>query len=249
MKTLLERMEPSSSALLDWLRPEISPSLLEVIAQADYGMDEEAHLVALQSIHCTGIVPPRLEWVPGEVLELIRWSVPEDPSWKPGLEGLDGHRIRAFSCAILLIAAARPENCDGGENQTLVSLIDSTRVLGSEARRHTRSLVAWRIRETELEADDRPFFTFAILLLTVFLGGGEDPERELTALADEVVAEEANARKSRGCRDDLPDDWLLGITFFDLRHALWRKLAAEAANQIPSEKARMKFEEILRRLG
>ena len=145
--------------------------MLREIAEADYGMDADAHLKALDAIK-QGEMPAPMGWEPKEVLELIRWSEPEDSTWKPGSTGVRGHWMRLFSCAVLIRAAAEPEN-DGyftGEESTIIQLVDSAMKLGQEASLSALRFLCWRMRYRTLDEWDRPYFAVAILLLSVSLG-------------------------------------------------------------------------------
>jgi hypothetical protein len=106
--------------------------MLRQIAAADYGDRAEAHLAALIEIRAGASVPGRLDWVPGEVLELIRWSMPDDPAWAPGGQGERGHLMRAFACAVLLSGARLRVNREQslGYTDTLVQLVGSINALG-----------------------------------------------------------------------------------------------------------------------
>src|SRR5262245_51748088 len=110
---LVASFNASEMALINVLRPQINRSMLEEIAAADFGDDVEEHLAELERIHRTGENPP-VAWHPGEVLDLIRSSQPDDPSWRPGGQGERGHLMRAYCCSILLRMAALPENFEYG---------------------------------------------------------------------------------------------------------------------------------------
>ncbi|MEM1098746.1 MAG: hypothetical protein AAGH92_08150 [Planctomycetota bacterium] len=140
--------------------------MLREIAEADYGMDAAKHLNALKRI-VGGDRPAPLEWEPKEVLELMRWSQPEDPTWAPGSTGERGHWIRLFACSVLLRLGGEPENVDymTGEESTLIQLVDSAIVLGPKTVETALQLIAWRMRDCELYDEDRPFFATAIMLL------------------------------------------------------------------------------------
>jgi hypothetical protein len=148
----------------------VDDSMLREIAAADYGMDVEEHLEQLRAIK-NGKVPTPMEWEPKEVLELIRWSEPEDATWSPGSTGRRGHWMRLFSCAALLRAAAEPEN-DGyftGEDSTIIQLVDSAVKLGEKTSLVALKFLCWRMQYRTLDEWDRPYFAIAILLLSVFL--------------------------------------------------------------------------------
>src|SRR5262249_8338100 len=100
-----------------------------------------------------------------EVLELIRWSEPEDPAWSPGGHGLRGHWMRLFACtALVRFAPARPDEFDG-ECSTVAQLTSSAIKLGRPVASATASLLAWRFLAYPGRDDDAPFLAFAILLL------------------------------------------------------------------------------------
>ncbi len=166
----LNHLNPTSEELLNLVFKQVDASMLREIAEADYGMDADAHLKALSAIK-TGNVPAQMKWEPKEVLELIRWSEPEDPTWKPGSVGERGHWMRLFSCAVLIRAAAEPEN-DGyftGEESTIIQLVDSAMKLGADTSLAALKFLCWRMQFRTLDEWDRPYFAVAILLLSVFL--------------------------------------------------------------------------------
>ena len=68
--------------------------------------------------------------LPGEVLELIRWSNPEASVHKPDAAGRRGHHMRAFACAALLRTAMR-DGCVVAE-ATLAQCLVSAKALGHE---------------------------------------------------------------------------------------------------------------------
>lgn len=228
-QALLLPLLRSRQPLLSLLTPLITDEMLRTIAQADYGMNFDAHLAALRRIHAGEIWAP-LAWEPREVLELVRWSEPDDPNshWNPKMMGQTGHLQRAFACTALLLAAALPENRPlllGGENATIIQLIASLLTLGEAMQRAGARLLSERMMAFDLEADDRPFFALGILLLAATL-----PDREPAHLADLaawVLAEEARSRDKLTCFalwQQLSDQWLLGLTNFNTCHDRWQTL-------------------------
>lgn len=239
--SLLLGFAPDPDALLLWLRPCITDDMLAEIAAADYGMDYDAHLVALQRIRDEGVVFAPMGWEPKEVLELIRWSEPEDPAWRPGSTGERGHLMRAFCCAALIRAAAEPAN-DGyfsGENQSVIQLIASTLELGRSAQHAALRALTWRQMHAPADLDERPFFALGILLLAVALGLDSEGAM-LQRLCAWVVAEEAwsRAHTHPGIASDA---WLLGLTWFSLCENTWRdvgwRVLVEPAQPHPSSAA------------
>jgi hypothetical protein len=107
---------PAEDRLVIALGRQLDGSMIDDIARADYGNQFEEHRAAIVIMIAGGPVP-QPGWVPQEVLELIRWSEPEYPEWKPGGHGSRGHKMRAFCCAaqLRIIGAA---GHDGGDDIT-----------------------------------------------------------------------------------------------------------------------------------
>lgn len=212
--------------LMTLLSRQVDDSMLREIAEADYGLDCDEHLEALKRLRDRLEVQVPLNGIPREVLELIRWSEPDDPKWRPGRHGKRGHIMRAFACAALLRAAAEAGNSGyfEGENQTLAQLMASVLVLDRDVQVAAVRFLAWRV--SSVDGEDRPFFAFAILVLAAVLNGELFPQESLTLLADWVVAEEKRERETLQARYRSPSpQWLLGLTSYDMRHRVWRSLA------------------------
>jgi hypothetical protein len=234
-------VDAASDVLLDLVRQRLDDAMLREIAEADYGADVDAHLEALRRICDQGEIPAPMNWQPREVLELTRWSEPDQPDAKGNCTGTRGHTIRAFACAVLLRAAAEPANDNffDGENQTLAQLVASALVLGEDVQEATLRFLVWRVAKLQ-PGEERPFFAFAILLLATLLDGQRMTESRLARLAEWVASEEAREREHLAAF--LPpngEQWLLGLTFFSQQHDVWRRLArrlvAEASKLQSSE--------------
>jgi hypothetical protein len=221
---------PSPDALLTTAASLITDSMLQEISQADYGRSTHAHLAQLRSIRDASLLPSPMEWEPREVLQLIRWSQPEDPTWKPGSTGERGHIMRAFSCATLLRAAPDPAN-EGefrGENATLIQLIDSALYLGRGLPAAAASFLAWRAPLMPPDDTERPFFAFGLLALSLLVSPGALSPPDVDALVAFVEHTEALVRQNEYA--DVPatsNGSFLSLTSFDLRHSAWRALAAQ----------------------
>jgi len=230
-QTLLTPLLRYRQPLLGLLAPLINEEMLRTIADADYGMDVDAHLAALRRIHAGEMWTP-LAWEPREVLELVRWSEPDDPTghWNPKMMGQTGHLQRAFACTALLLAAALPENRTlllGGENATIIQLIASLLTLAETMQRAGARLLSERLLALDLEDDDRPFFALGILLLAAALPDTEPAH--LADLATWVLDEEARSRDylTRFAPwQHLSDRWLLGLTNYNSCHDAWQAVTA-----------------------
>lgn len=186
----LENLDPSDEPLLSIVFQHVDDAMLKEIAEADYGLGVDEHLQALKEIKA-GAIPAPMQWEPKEVLELIRWSEPDDPKWSPGSTGERGHWMRLFACTVLLRAAAEPEN-DGyfdGDDSTIIQLVDSALKLGEKTSNAALRFLCWRMRCRDLLECDRPYYAIAILLVAVLLAKWTQPmEQELveTAVNDEI---------------------------------------------------------------
>jgi hypothetical protein len=233
MYDLLTRLDPSETALLDWLVPHLDESHLREIAAVD-GWNEEAYFQALKPIYARQPLPVPLTWMPREVLELARWSEPDAPVWDghryvsatPHSRGTRGHLMRAFCCGVLLQAADTPETRGllSSENDTLIVFVESVLHLGKEASESALRFLAWRVLRIPKEFNETPFFVMALLLLCAALFEPDQDDTDLILLCEWVVAEEAHVRSY------LPDywaeeEWLLGLTHYGNCNEYWRRLA------------------------
>lgn len=187
----LDHLEPACGPLLELVNANVDESMLREIAEADYGMDAEAHLAGLRTL-VRGAVPAPLPWEPKEVLELIRWSEPEDPNWRPGSSGERGHWMRLFACTHLVRCMAEPENdgLDAGEESTIIQLMESAVLLGEETAIAALRLLAWRLTTGSPDSWRSPCWPLAVLILGLELGRcGADTTRYLVeaVMTEEVL--------------------------------------------------------------
>lgn len=171
----LQHLDPSPDHLFQLVFQYVDDSMLLEIAEADYGCDANNHLKVLMEIKA-GDFPDPMAWEPQEVLELIRWSEPEDPTWKPGATGERGHWMRLFSCTLLVHAAVKQEHSGYflGEESTIIQLVDSAIKLGPESSHAALRFLAWRMKYQTPDDWTSPYFAIAILLLAVSLGECSD---------------------------------------------------------------------------
>ena len=219
---------PDRLGLLIDLSSEIDDSKLVEIANADYGDDADEHLNQLKKIRDTQVFGTRLNWCPREVLELVRWSDPDDPDQKPGYRSQHGHLKRAFCCTALLCAGDIPENVDvsEGENQTIAQLLDSLRYLDNDTyTTKAAKLVAHRLMRLSERNEERPFFILALMILLLRM---KSSERLVGELAEWLLEEESRIRNSEWATcPDTDERWLLGLTHYDIRHNIWVQLGGE----------------------
>jgi hypothetical protein len=245
LKLLADR-PASERALLDLLRARMNKRIdLGAIAAADYGYDFEKHYSLLERIFDTGDVPATLDqWHPLEVLQLVSYSCPDDPEWRPGSEGERGHLQRAFACAVLL-RNPRDPLFDSDQNSTLAALLESCLFLGDEFVSALQAFIVIRLkngptpRDNPDEASGRAFFAlaFAILFCAAWLSmkntrtGKRRVEQYdqadflakmfvwLVDLGDRADAMNVHEMLRPG------SPWLLNSTCFNGRHDVWCSLA------------------------
>lgn len=221
---LLDLLHPSELVLRDWVAPQLDASMLKEIAQADYGVDVDEHLYALEELRSAGRLPEELDWRPQEVLRLTRWSTMDDPRLSP--EAVHRrHLMRLFSCLVLV----RVATADGSPVNSVTPLIESAVELGPDAVDAAAGYLAWcRLHEPGDWRDDqnsRPFLTLALVMLSSQLPQGNTPEllpwliatfvEELSAALDE----ENLLWSQRPVRD------LLKVTTMAENRRIWASLA------------------------
>jgi len=101
--------QPDANALLRAISRHVDDGMLEEIAAADHGICADAFLRELRPIRDRQFFTIPMDWRPRDVLELIRWSEPDDPRERSGRKGIRGHWMRAFACTALLRAGGEIE--------------------------------------------------------------------------------------------------------------------------------------------
>ena len=226
-QSILEYFQPSRDELLQRVSELVDDSMLREIAEADCGEDAEEHLACLCRLRDLGEVPSP-QFIPLEVLDLIKWSEPDIVNWKPGGIGQRGHIMRAFACAALLRMGCEPSDHDRyiyGENQALIQLVTSINILGKPFPLLTRRFLAWRLADFADNNEERPFFILALLLLALSVPP-RPSEADLESLLNWLMEDEQRIRESDWAH--LPENgetWLLGLTDYDLKHKGWKGMA------------------------
>lgn len=191
IERLLNQLEPDGDVLLQAISSHVTDEMLDWIARADYGDRRGEHYEALLQVREFGNFPNDLAWVPMEVLELIRWSEPEDPTWKPAGTGKFGHWMRAFSCAAILRAEHEPWNYpynDGSTDSTSIQLVLSLDALGIDLNREATRNFAWQLLKSDPGGDNDSIRGYGVALLRFALHLKPVlADGDLTALAQWVM--------------------------------------------------------------
>jgi hypothetical protein len=234
----LAAFTPNSEGLLRKVSELVDDRMLEEIAQCDYGEEAAEHLIELRKIRDTGEVPVPVQFCPLEVLALTRWTS-DTPTRTMGRRD---HVMRAFACSALLRIKGEPGNACAsieGENETLVQLLASLDKLGGGYHEEALQFLAWRLETLADDDEERPFFIYALLLLTLKTRAPVS-DSQLEGIVDWLIEDEDRMKRDDWkWRPAYRSHWLLGLTSSNQRHLVWaatghalRALAAEAA--IPS---------------
>jgi len=192
--SVLDAFAPNAYGLVRRISRRISDRLLDNIAVADYGHDADAHYAAIRKVRDGGPIDAPLLWVPKEALELRRWTEPDavNRSGREGeLAGLEGHWVRAFSCAVLMKAYGDPETGPlvDGESATCVQLIESCAALDEDVSREAMGALAWLLPRAKRDWGERNYVGIALLYVALKSKIDVAPEM-LEALARWLIAEE-----------------------------------------------------------
>ncbi|WP_284178435.1 hypothetical protein [Rhabdaerophilum sp. SD176] len=222
----LETFGPDSDALFEVLLPIVSADMLQEIAAADYGRDIEQHLAPLLQFRDHRIVPI-LNWHPLEVLELIQWSEPEQPEWKPGLAGIRGHYLRVFVCALLLRAYERPENqkLSLSFNETAIRLVDSLRAIDGPIVQEGVRFLAWcvcTLARLDQHAAEGPFL--ALALLSLVAPSDRYADDDVISLCQWIDKQVSALLQNQQHWTSHQGKWLLSTEPYDQSHGRWTEL-------------------------
>ena len=229
---------------MNWLAPLVEDSMLYKIAQADDQSRSAAEdFEMLKRIRDRLEIPVPIAKINTDALNIVRWSEPDNP--QRGYVGRcrDGHLMRAFTCAILLLAAAEPGNIGyiHSENDTVIQLFLSAIAIGEEAPTHTITLMAWRLIQLLhpiVEEKERTFFGIALLFLLIRQYEHNPNPEAIAALVKWVLREEERVRQldrqlPKEMRRKNFDYWLLGLTHFGQKHDAWKQAAQQFLFKLP----------------
>jgi hypothetical protein len=228
IQPFLASLHPDSEKLLAEISGHITDDMLREIALADYGQDEDRHLAPLRRLRDAGAVVEQPSWYPWEVIELIRNSEPDDPTWKPGSTGVRGHWMRAFASAALLQSYAPPWEYKGDPAQwseTLIQLIFSIRALPIDFAPSALRNVAWLSTHCDLEGEDEQVVFLGVGLLWLALRRNPPPsDRDLVELSKWIVRRESELAGQVSERFKVSDRWLLRTLGAGSSPAPWEAL-------------------------
>ncbi|MDR3425449.1 MAG: hypothetical protein P4M13_10335 [Alphaproteobacteria bacterium] len=220
----------SERSLFDYLCCKINPKIdLVKISEADYGMDAKEHYEKLFQIYSTGEMPRPLTWNPREVLELTKWSQPDDPKWKPGTYGERDHLQRAFSCCVLLVCADDYSH----EYSDLISrLIESCLVWGRDSLPLLEELILWKLLK---KADNEEYSFCALGYLLTYCLRRKKKDKDEAFLSElfrwfiECANLAAQSSDFSSCSPKyVGSSWLFASTPFEQSFDVWRSMIRKA---------------------
>jgi hypothetical protein len=227
LRTFLESLQPDQDSLLSELSEHITDDMLAEIAVADYGRDQEQHLVPLRLLRDKRLFVVPMHRYPCEVLELVRNS---EPDGRRGSSRVHEHWLRAFACAALFRSKEEPWNYAGdaaSPSFTLIQLLNSLEALPTDFTQNTVSLLAWKMLHSDLDREDEQTIYYGIGLLWLALHLSTSPsDQELIKLAEWIVCREEEIHRNRRWAFNR---WLLGIAN-DPPPSPWERLGLRLAN-------------------
>lgn len=195
---IVRALPPDADGLLRIVSSHVDDEMLREIAAADYGTRVDEHLAPLKALRDTGSFPESWRsWCPMEVVELIRWSQPDDPNWRPGRHGPRGHWMRAFATLCIL----RYRGQRGGEIEyentladSLAPLVVSLAALNEGLGSELAGFCAWLASrfDEDVVVEDAPTLAAAILIAALQLGFAMPSD-----MAEELALSAAEAAQDR----------------------------------------------------
>ena len=152
--TPLQRLELADDLLLVLNFDRVDDSMVVEMAEADYGDDEDIHLVALHQIR-TKNIPSPMQWHPVEVLGLTRWTEWDNLHLPDGAISKHKHWMCLFAFTALIWASLKPENYEynseywnhsDGKDSTIIQFLDSFLNPGEKTLLAALQLLGWQMQ-------------------------------------------------------------------------------------------------------
>ena len=188
---------------------------LAYIAHSDYGYEEKNNYKILKNILNRKQLPKKLEWVPREVLSLVRWD-----EYRNDIKSTQ----RVFFCSTLLLMASKnKESIDylEGQVENIIISIDCANILGKEKLEALFSvfeeiLSVITIKDFE---EDYLYFHLGFYLLAILTN---KTDLVIKNIIDKVFEIEKQMY-------DYPEEDILKYTCFDQKIIIWREYLAKHA--------------------
>ncbi|HEV7282437.1 MAG TPA: hypothetical protein VGN57_19700 [Pirellulaceae bacterium] len=209
-------------ALFDLVRAEVDDALLSEIAAADYGDRADEHFAAVAAMRTTGDVSRDLDWVPGEVMQLISYHRPDDPTYMPqATHGAAGHRMRLFCVTALLRNGGEGGSFWTGSDGHALAAFESSLRLGPPYIDAAVAFFAWLGNQFEPGDDSRTMAAFALVALWPYSSIAGRTHQAMKRLAERLYGPPAPSGL----------DWFVDRCFDRPR---WEDLLSAAADEARS---------------
>lgn len=216
---------PDPGQLFGEISAMVDDSMLREIAEADYGAWSAENYAVLCRMRDERFIPAP-DWVPKEVLELIRWSEPDDSHWRPGSPGRRGHLMRLFCCTSLLrMAGTQDFGLYIGFNETVAGLLVSLDALSIDLWSNAGSLLTWFLNRSAEIGDDGEDAFLGVAILLCALRSRQIADSSLVDLSAWIWEREKAAAALVGALDD--ERWLSRTSPHSLRWQAWQMLGEE----------------------
>ena len=201
--------EKKSKNIWDIFRELLLDSDLTYIAQSDGGYEEKENYKILKDIFNRQELPKKLEWIPREVLSLVRWD-----EYRNDIKSTQ----RVFFCSTLLLMASKNKESIGyldGQVENIIISIDCAHILGEEKLEilfdtFEEIISAITIRDFE---EDYLYFYLGFYLLAILT---KKSDTVLKNILDQVFQIEKKMY-------DYPQEDILKYTCFDQKIIIWRE--------------------------
>ena len=202
-------MKKKSKNIWDIFRELLLDSDLTYIAQSDGGYEEKENYKILKDIFNRQELPKKLEWIPREVLSLVRWD-----EYRNDIKSTQ----RVFFCSTLLLMASKNKESIGyldGQVENIIISIDCAHILGEEKLEilfdtFEEIISAITIRDFE---EDYLYFYLGFYLLAILT---KKSDTVLKNILDQVFQIEKKMY-------DYPQEDILKYTCFDQKIIIWRE--------------------------
>jgi len=259
-EAIIRLTHPSETALLEWVRTQMSDFELREIAANDYGEEIPEHFAGIKAQLSENPDLGLLPWCPREVLELERNAEPDYSYDDAPPEGRIGHLKRLLACTILLRNVAHicksgnPADADNDtffidtSAATAIQLTKSAVSVEAEAIPLALSFVLWCHSQVNYPLLT-PFLTFAVLVLAAAGNFEVLADQNVEDLCQVLMDEEERARRALGS-EVYTDKWLTGLNLYEENYeSRWRDAATKAfVLSGDSRFTKPKLAEVLKRL-
>ena len=205
----MQKNYKKSKDIWDIFKELISDSDIVHISQSDYGYEEKKNYNSIKDILDRGQLPKTLEWIPREVLSLVRWDEYKNDTKLTA---------RVFFCSTLLLLASKNSESIGyldGQVENIIISIDTANILGSEKLEVLFSVfeeILSKITIRDFE-EDYLYFYLGFYLLAILT-------KKTDTVIQNIIGKVSKIEKQMY---DYPQKDILKYTCFDQKIIIWKE--------------------------